>query len=124
MPKHLTLLCALLIFLLPCLPAEASAPPQKYAPSWLTKWVAKKVQKRQARLQRKIARTDNPKKIARLKKKSEEITTFDVVVFFIAVLAGLLGLVGLALKAEGFYTVCFVIMLAGFAILFRRLFKR
>ena len=119
----------LFIFIVTCLPVQASAPnptkpslPARYQNHWFTKLVVKKVQKRQARLERKLAEAKTPKEIARIKKK-QEITSFKVVLFFVSILAGLVGLVGLLFKADNFANICFVIMVIGLAILFPSLFR-
>lgn len=122
----------LLLFLLslPCLPTQANTcvpPPIKkefsvrFQNHWFAQWIVKRVEKRRARLECKLAKAQTPQEVARIKKK-QEITTFKVVVFFIAILAGLLGLVGLLFKAENFAMVCFLIMLVGLVFLFPGLF--
>lgn len=127
MPK--TTYCLLFLFIFAfALTTQASNPATPTLPlshpiqKKIVHWAMKRVEKRHERLERKLARTDSPKKIAKIKKK-QEITTFKVIIFFLGVLAGLVGLVGLAFKAEDFSTVCFVIMVCCFAILFPNLFR-
>jgi hypothetical protein len=127
MPKTTYYLLLLFIFAF-ALPTQASNSSTPTLPlshplqQKIVRWAMKRVEKRHQRLEHKLAHTNSPKKIAKIKQK-QEITTFKVIIFFLGVLAGLVGLVGLAFKAEDFSTVCFVIMVCCFAILFPNLFR-